>query len=458
MTRTASILLLSGAIILAFALIIGASSGIAAPLAQETQVPTAPAAQATSTVSNLSISDDYCLSCHGQPGQTLKLEDGTLLDLTVTAQDHNSSVHGSMGYACVQCHTTVGEYPHPAFSAVDRRDVTLKLTDVCERCHAYEYDLTQDSVHSTARSEGKIAAAVCVDCHTAHTVQRLINPATQETLPQARNQIPNTCAQCHYAIYQEYLNSVHGSALTDENNPDVPTCIDCHGVHNIENPTTAEFRLKSPKICAKCHTDPARMTKYGITTDVLNTYVADFHGTTVAIFEKQSPDAETNKPVCYDCHGVHNIQRADDPVKGLQVKENLLSTCQKCHPNAQDNFPTAWLSHYTPSPDKYPLVYYVNLFYKFFIPTVLGGMSILVVLDVSRLMINQRRRSKTSRHEEVQPPDQPAVETETPLDVADQPVQEATTSSEPAPMSEDQDNEETPHEDQVEPGEEVSND
>ncbi len=53
------------------------------------------------------------------------------------------------------------------------------------------------------------------------------------------------------------------------------------------------------------------MDKYGISTQVLNTYVADFHGTTVTLFEKQSPDAQTNKPVCYDCHGVHDIAATD---------------------------------------------------------------------------------------------------------------------------------------------------
>ena len=69
----------------------------------------------------------------------------------------------------------------------------------------------------------------------------------------------------------------------------MPTCIDCHGVHNIEDPRTAAFRLQSPEMCAKCHADRALMAKYGISTDVFNTYVADFHGTTVAIFEKESP-------------------------------------------------------------------------------------------------------------------------------------------------------------------------
>jgi hypothetical protein len=255
-----------------------------------------------------------------------------------------------------------------------------------------------DSVHAKALEAGNRDAAVCTDCHTAHAVQDWVDETTGETLPEARAQIPQTCARCHSEIYNKYAESVHGSALNEENNPDVPTCIDCHGVHNIEDPTTNQFRLSSPQMCANCHTDPARMAKYGISTDVLDTYVADFHGTTVQIFEKQSPDAETNKPVCYDCHGIHDIAASDDPEKGLKVKENLLVTCQKCHPDARDNFPTSWLSHYIPSPDKYPLVYYVNLFYLLLIPVVLGGMFVLVAMDFTRTVINRNQARKLAKN------------------------------------------------------------
>jgi hypothetical protein len=90
-----------------------------------------------------------------------------------------------------------------------------------------------------------------------------------------------------------------------------------------------------------------------------------------------------------DCHGIHNISRPDDPQKGLQVKENLLKTCQKCHPDATTNFPDAWLSHYVPSPEKNPLVYYVNLFYRIFIPTVIGGMVIFVAGDIYRRLFKR---------------------------------------------------------------------
>ena len=382
--------LLTGALLLLMLLLVIAGMGVqAAPKAQTDSASPTPTPDP-----RLSISNEECLSCHGQPGPSLTLENEEVLDLYVPPQDYAASVHGSMGYACVQCHREVGSYPHPPFEAKDLREVSLELYPVCQNCHQSQYELTQDSVHAAALNAGKREAAVCTDCHTAHMTQRLNEPGTLHMLPNTRLWVPLTCSRCHNAIYQKYRDSVHGSALIDEGNLDVPTCIDCHDVHNIQDPTTAAFRLRSPDICAKCHTDKEKMGKYGISTEVLNTYVADFHGTTVMLFEKMTPDAETNKPVCYDCHGIHDIARADDPNKGLQVRGNLLARCQVCHPDATTNFSTAWLSHYIPSPDKNPIVYYVNLFYKFFIPTVLGGMALLVVLDLNKTVGGRLRRSK----------------------------------------------------------------
>lgn len=368
-----------------FNLAITATISRAASLSQAPQ-PTGEiqGEESDSAVNPLSISDEVCLECHGEPGLEMTLENGETWELYVNPEEHANSIHGELGYACVQCHRSVGNYPHPPFSASDQRDATLQLNTACQYCHTHQAELNLDGVHAAALAEGKREAAVCVDCHGSHTVQRIYDPDTGEILPDARQWIPQTCAQCHSAIYEKYHDSVHGSALTEEGNPDVPTCIDCHGVHNIPDPTTAEFRLNSPEICAKCHTDPQVMTKYGISTQVMDTYVADFHGTTQVLFHQENPEQQFNKPVCFDCHGVHDIARADDPEKGLLVRKNLLLRCQVCHPDATENFPDAWLSHYIPSPEKYPVVYYVNLFYKFLIPTILGGMGLLVVLDISK--------------------------------------------------------------------------
>lgn len=400
----------------------------AAPAGQESTPTAAP--------EQLSIADEVCLGCHSAPGQTYSLASGELLDLSVNPEVYAASVHGQSGYACVQCHRTIGEYPHPPLQAENLRQVTLQLSQSCQHCHTHQFELAQDGVHATALQNGNIQAATCSDCHGAHDVRRLNDPQTRTLTPEARLWIPQTCARCHSLIYEKYKESVHGAALIDEGNLDVPTCIDCHGVHNIEDPRTAAFRLKSPQICARCHTDPKVVGKYGLSTEVLNTYVADFHGTTVAIFEKQSPDAEINKPVCYDCHGVHDIKRANDPEKGLQVKENLLARCQVCHPDANANFPDAWLSHYIPSPEKAPLVYYVNLFYKFFIPGTLGFMAVMVMLDFSRRMINRTRRQPKASpvavsepaavnlpapgdEASVAPAEQPAGDQETPASTAE---------------------------------------
>ena len=133
------------------------------------------------------------------------------------------------------------------------------------------------------------------------------------------------------------------------------------------------------------------MDKYGLSTAVEETYLSDFHGTTVLLFEKTAPDQETNKPVCIDCHGVHDIRASDDP-ESTVIKENLLVTCQKCHPDATTNFPDAWLGHYEPTPEENTLVYLVNLFYMIVIPVTIGGMAVFVVLDGTKRYRDRRQK------------------------------------------------------------------
>jgi nitrate/TMAO reductase-like tetraheme cytochrome c subunit len=332
-----------------------------------------------------------CRVCHGQPGLTTTLPSGEVLSLTIDSSHFAESAHNDI--FCTDCHTNISSFPHPDLQAQTLRDFSLQMYPICQKCHEDQYNKTLDSVHMQAVAAGNTNAAICTDCHNPHS-QPVITDSTGVLLPAARLSIPEICARCHSAIYDDYIQSVHGAALTQQGNTDVPTCIDCHGVHNIVNPTTTAFRLQSPQICAKCHTNPAIMNKYGISTQVLNTYVADFHGTTVTLFEKQSPDQATNKPVCFDCHGVHDIKRVDDPVYGLQMKQNLLLACQRCHPDANLNFPDAWMSHYIPSPSHFPVVYYVNLFYKFFIPGVIGSMGIYVISDIVRRLLNRSRGVK----------------------------------------------------------------
>lgn len=225
-----------------------------------------------------------CLGCHSNPGLSVNLASGETLPLTVDSNVYHSSVHGNL--TCVSCHTNIKGYPHPKLTAGDRRSFQMERYQQCKNCHQDQYTQSLDSNHARELAAGNRNAAICTDCHGSHNITKPDQP---------RQNISQTCAKCHSAINDEYAHSVHGAALMDGSNPDVPTCTDCHGAHTQEDPTTAAFCLKSPNICGGCHGNAALMEKYGISTDVFNTYVADFHGTTVTLFEKQHPDQQTDR-------------------------------------------------------------------------------------------------------------------------------------------------------------------
>ena len=337
-------------------------------------------------------SSEQCVTCHSLLTSEATLASGEGISLHVTGQQIADSVHGDRlaqmeGYRpllCVDCHDQGGFqlFPHDVELPDTERLVTIEMSNVCQKCHEDIFAGNMDSIHGAELAAGNLDAATCVDCHGAHEIQPPDEP---------RQKISQTCGQCHSAIEEQYVESVHGAALFEEGNPDVPTCVDCHGVHGeIEEAHTALFRLRSPEICAECHANDEMMEKYDISTDVFDTYVADFHGTTVTLFEQTAPDQETNKAVCYDCHGVHNILAVNDE-NSMVIKQNLLVTCQQCHPGATANFPDTWLSHFQPSLEHYPLIYFVDLFYAILIPAVVGGFGVFVASDVYRRFLNRRR-------------------------------------------------------------------
>ncbi len=354
-------ILVSGAALAALALVMMTGSASA----QEDEAPV--------------LDSEYCLGCHANPGMQTTLPSGEILDLTFDVAAHEASVHGPYDIPCVLCHTNVTGFPHEPLDVPDLRAWTLERNQSCADCHESEAESSRDNVHADALAAGDREAAVCTDCHDAHNAHKPVAHTPE---------VAATCGECHGEIYQLYESSVHGEALATGNR-DVPTCTDCHGVHDVAGPSQPEFRLFSPQICAKCHEDPELMGKYGIRADTFDTYISDFHGTTVVLFEALAPDQQTNKPVCIDCHGVHNIQSADNP-SSQTFKDNILGTCQRCHPDASINFPSAWLGHYTPSSDKAVLVWLAQWFYRIIIPVTIGGMLGYVVL----LSFRSRRSRK----------------------------------------------------------------
>ena len=368
-----------GAVISMFFMSRGISNSQAhAPALQRTPIP----------LDRVPMSNQACLECHVTPEMVMPLPSGEELYLTIDPITYRTSVHGQEGYACVQCHTDITGFPHPELEAENLRDVAVYMSQSCQGCHQESAEAYSQGAHAEEIASGNQNAAVCSDCHGAHDIHPFGG---------SRNAIANTCKQCHSQIYTVYRDSVHGTALREEFNPDVPTCVDCHDHHQNAGPTQEGFHLFSPQICAKCHADESLMSEYGINTNVFETYVTDFHGTTVKLFEKQAPDQETNKPACIDCHGVHDILAPDEETSSV-IKANLTDTCRRCHPDATPAFSDAWLSHYPPNLENNTIVFLVDLFYKFFIPGTLGAMAVFVVTDAAKRL--KLRLGSTDEDEE----------------------------------------------------------
>jgi predicted CXXCH cytochrome family protein len=329
---------------------------------------------------------EFCTVCHNaSSSQVYDFADGDTVSVAVDVSVLAASVHGTSNeegaLACTDCH---GEdaFPHDNLPAANHREYTITQSNACIDCHTEQAENLADDVHYTALVDGNLRAATCVDCHGAHDVQ-----------PPAENpqRISETCGECHQIVFNEYAQSVHGQALFagDEN---VPTCVDCHGVHGIQHPTTPLFRNRSPELCADCHADAELMAQYDITTNVFNSYLSDFHGKTVELFQQTDPNVASNKAVCYDCHGVHDILPADDASSQV-IRENLLITCRECHPDATSDFPDSWVGHYPPTFATHPFLTMVNIFYAILIPVVVGAFIFLVATDIIR-MIRKRSRGE----------------------------------------------------------------
>jgi len=325
----------------------------------------------------------YCMGCHAEPGLTMTLPSGEVLSLTISEDTLRGSVHSPLGIECRACHTSITTYPHPALDYATRRELSRGLYQACEKCHADNYSKTLDSMHAQAATAGNLEAPVCTDCHGSHDVHLPDRP---------RAHISEICGRCHTKIFSEYADSIHGSALLEEDNPDVPVCTDCHGVHNIQDPRTAQFRVESPEMCAGCHANPELMGRYGLSADVYSLYRLSWHGVDVSVYRAKWPTIWHESAVCTDCHGVHNIRSTEDPQSRVNPK-NLLATCQQCHPDAGPNWTGAWTGHNRVSLERTPFVFYTESFYTQLVPVVLGLSAAYVLLQIVRALLDRIRRA-----------------------------------------------------------------
>ena len=339
--------------------------------------------------------DNYCMTCHIDENLT-KTVDGKKIPLFVDYDEFKNSAHKDN--SCIKCHTNINISNKPICSnsgPVDcsschaeqvsdyqksyhgklfakkndaapycsdchgKHDVKLKsdvtsktfrknIPELCADCHGegnkaalsykgIEHNIVESyklSIHGKGLIEsGLMVTAVCVDCHTSH-LELPISDSLSSINPK---NIAQTCAKCHFGIYEKFQKSVHSPNVT-KTDKKLPTCYDCHKSHSIERVERGDFRQGIIDQCGNCH------------EELTETYFETLHG-------KVSRLGEVGAAKCYDCHGSHNILRSDDPNSTLS-RENVVETCRSCHPNSNHKF-VGYLTHATHhDPDKYPYLYY----------------------------------------------------------------------------------------------------
>jgi cytochrome b subunit of formate dehydrogenase len=274
------------------------------------------------------------------------------------ARDYAGSIHGmshAMGASgAAQCWDCHGSHEMLLVKNPASPVYKLNLPATCAKCHSnskltkeYQIEFPEaanqymDSIHGAALLKmGLIVAPSCNDCHGAHGIKRSVDRDS----PINHANVAKTCGRCHVGIEETYDKSIHGQLLATGDTRG-PVCIDCHSAHQIVNPTGNNFKAISDERCGKCHQD--RLAHYSET----------YHGKAMALGK---PNSAPEVAACYDCHGFHDVLPAVNPLSHLSTN-NILATCQKCHPGATAKF-TEYRPHANPLDKKnYPMLHAVFL-------------------------------------------------------------------------------------------------
>lgn len=326
-----------------------------------------------------------CQGCHAEePADAIRFLDGELWSVHVNPQTVLDSVHGAE-VSCQDCHRDQKKHPHDPANYLNARDFRVAMSKTCNRCHYAHFTRLEESVHQKQLAKGDVDAPTCVDCHGAHDIQK---PGS------LRAGVSERCGSCHEDVVKKYAASVHGAALA-KGDSDVPVCTDCHGAHKIEDPEAQKFHAGSYLICARCHADAEKMKRHNLNPDVLSTFLDDFHGSSNRLYTEVGYVPEAPVATCGDCHGVHDIQPFSHEGAASDVRGRVSETCRKCHADAPDDFADAWLAHKAPSMSSSPLVWGLTWTYRILIPTILLGLIMHILLHLWQVGTHAPKRKHT---------------------------------------------------------------
>ena len=352
---------------------------------------------------------ENCLFCHRYPGMGRFDESGAKRIFYVNDQMFARSVHGKL--KCTNCHVGLDKIPH----------TDVKKVDCTTQCHLTEPSTDKQFSHSNMVNKYKASV---------HGTGNSDNPTPYpEDLP--------TCKYCHQNKIQMPMAGLWGKseALANET---LSRCVGCHTKQNWAQNFYLHFthrmrRVRSQQeivaLCTGCHEDSEKMARHGL--ESIATFKDTFHWNLVKYGVKDAPD-------CISCHvpvgyTTHDIRPKTDPESSINTF-NRISTCsnqggiQSCHPGATAGFATGRVHAYGTKVQvaagndnaviegvdntllieragremseqeifRHKVLSYIRLFYKVFIPMVVGFMFYHQWMDFLASLRRRRKNRKSN--------------------------------------------------------------
>ncbi|MBS1261946.1 MAG: hypothetical protein MAG453_01283 [Calditrichaeota bacterium] len=335
----------------------------------------------THQVTDADASADFgCGQCHQEAEEVYR-----------TSAHRLARLHGDeIAAECADCH-----HGHHILPATDPDSPVFhrNIPETCGECHTDNTVITTDyvrlpislpsysqSVHGRGLQQGK-PTAVCTDCHGSHNLQS----ANAPTSTVSRENLTQTCGQCHEQVAEKYSVSVHGRAV-QHGIKDSPDCTDCHDEHLILDTSDPQSPVNpgniSSIVCRDCHEDVEMAARYGLPREVVASYLDSYHGWAIRRGGK-------TVAACEDCHNTHEIRSVLDPESSIHPG-NVVKTCARCHEQSNPTFARSY-SHIA-ARDKMMVHDYVRIVYIVLIAVVLGGMLIHNVIILLKYFRKSYRR------------------------------------------------------------------
>lgn len=232
----------------------------------------------------------------------------------------------------------------------------------CADCHETSIKM---SVHSEA-----------IDCQGCH--EDVVN---EDHIEKGAKKV--SCATCHDEFVKSVDSDIHHRLKVK--NP--PTCIKCHGNHEIQKPP-ADNKLKAKQYCNKCHSSATLLGNYHSVTKIdknncischkkidtrmtlpssvhKNLDCSDCHNFIANNLKNHPKNLKATQSAdcyichgdiakehresihgialsegideaakCWDCHGSHDIKKVKEEASKVHPK-NIATTCGKCHDNPE---------------------------------------------------------------------------------------------------------------------------